>query len=154
MRDAARDHIGDSMTTIPPYALAAAPAASRTRAGFWKRVAGFVLDAISINLLAIPVYFVPYPAVSTVCFIVVWVTYFTLLDGGPNGQTIGRMALEIRVVDIDSGEPIGYARGLIRTLGRLPSELVLFLGYFWMLWDGEKQGWHDKLARSVVVPAN
>jgi uncharacterized RDD family membrane protein YckC len=144
------------MSSAPPYVFTAASSgsASRTRAGFWKRAAGFVLDAIAINLLAIPVYLVPSPAGATLGFIVVWVTYFTLLDGGPNGQTIGRMALGIRVVDIGSGEPIGYTRGLIRTLGRIPSELVLFLGYLWMLWDGEKQGWHDKLASSVVVTAN
>jgi uncharacterized RDD family membrane protein YckC len=143
------------MTTIPPYALAATPAgaASHTRAGFWKRVAAFVLDAIAINLLAIPFTFAG-SAGYMVGFIVVWVTYFTLLDGGPNGQTVGRMALKIRVVDVGTGEGIGYSRGLVRTIGRVPSEIVLFLGYFWMLWDGEKQGWHDKLAGSVVVPVS
>jgi uncharacterized RDD family membrane protein YckC len=87
-------------------------------------------------------------------FVLVWVTYFTLLDGGPNGQTIGRMALAIRVVDVDTGEGIGYNRGLVRTMGRIPSELVLFLGYLWMLWDGDRQGWHDKLAGSFVMPVN
>ena len=144
------------MSTIPSHTFQATPAglASRTRAGFWKRVAGFIIDAISINLLAIPFYLAPYPVVSTLGFVAVWLTYFTLLDGGPNGQTIGRMALGIQVVDIAGHGPIGYTRGFIRTLGRIPSEFVLFLGYFWMLWDGEKQGWHDKLARSVVVPAN
>ena len=143
------------MSTSQPYSFAATPAefTSRARAGFWRRVGGFLIDVIAINLLAIPFYLAPYPAVSTIGFITVWVMYFTLLDGGPNGQTIGRMALGIRVVDIDGGGPIGYARGFIRTLARIPSELVLFLGYLWMLWDTEKQGWHDKLARSVVVPA-
>ena len=29
---------------------------------------------------------------------------------------------------------------------------MCYLGYFWMLWDGEKQTWHDKLATTVVVP--
>jgi uncharacterized RDD family membrane protein YckC len=29
---------------------------------------------------------------------------------------------------------------------------VLYLGYFWMLWDREAQTWHDKLASTVVVP--
>ena len=143
------------MTTIPPYAFATAPAsgATRVRAGFASEGAcsrsrcDRGRPARDTGLL------VPYPAVTALGFIVVWVTYFTLLDGGPNGQTIGRMALGIHVVDIDGGGPIGYGRGFIRTLGRIPSELVLALGYFWMLWDGEKQGWHDKMARSVVVPA-
>jgi uncharacterized RDD family membrane protein YckC len=28
---------------------------------------------------------------------------------------------------------------------------VLFLGFFWIIWDAEKQGWHDKIAGTVVV---
>ena len=32
--------------------------------------------------------------------------------------------------------------------------IPLFLGYFWMLWDREKQTWHDKMAGSVVVDLN
>jgi len=31
---------------------------------------------------------------------------------------------------------------------------VIFLGFFWMLWDKEKQCWHDKLASDVVVPVS
>jgi uncharacterized RDD family membrane protein YckC len=28
---------------------------------------------------------------------------------------------------------------------------VLFLGFFWILWDKDQQGWHDKIAGTVVV---
>ena len=38
--------------------------------------------------------------------------------------------------------------------GRILSTIPLLLGYFWMLWDSEKQTWHDKLAGSVVVPVD
>jgi uncharacterized RDD family membrane protein YckC len=78
--------------------------------------------------------------------------YFTYFEGGPRGQTPGKQALGIRVVSFDTGGPIGYGRGFIRMIGRYLSALVLYLGYFWMLWDGEKQCWHDKLASDVVVP--
>jgi uncharacterized RDD family membrane protein YckC len=33
------------------------------------------------------------------------------------------------------------------------SAVVFLLGYLWMIWDSEKQTWHDKVAGSVVVPA-
>ena len=58
----------------------------------------------------------------------------------------------IRVVDFETGGPIGYLRGFIRYIGRYVSAIVLLLGYLWMLWDREKQTWHDKFAGSVVVP--
>jgi uncharacterized RDD family membrane protein YckC len=45
-----------------------------------------------------------------------------------------------------------YQRGLVRELGRILSAIPFYLGYLWMLWDPEKQTWHDKLVRSVVVP--
>ncbi len=42
----------------------------------------------------------------------------------------------------------------MRQLVKIVSAAVLFLGYFWMLWDKEKQCWHDKAARDVVVPVD
>jgi uncharacterized RDD family membrane protein YckC len=39
-------------------------------------------------------------------------------------------------------------------VGRILSAIVCLLGYFWMLWDKEKQTWHDKFAASVVVPTS
>jgi uncharacterized RDD family membrane protein YckC len=47
--------------------------------------------------------------------------------------------------------PIGYTRGFLRYIGRIISSLPIGLGYFWMLWDPQKQTWHDKIANSVVV---
>jgi uncharacterized RDD family membrane protein YckC len=78
--------------------------------------------------------------------------YFALLEGGPRGQTLGKMALSIRVIDFRTGGPIGYARGFLRYIGKIVSGVVLLLGYLWMLWDKEKQTWHDKIATTVVVP--
>ena len=53
---------------------------------------------------------------------------------------------------LDGGGPIGYTRGFLRYIGRILSTIPFLLGYFWMLWDPQKQTWHDKIANSVVVP--
>jgi uncharacterized RDD family membrane protein YckC len=84
--------------------------------------------------------------------VLVGIAYFIVLIGSPRGQTVGAMALKIRVVSLATGGPIGYARSVIRYVVSIFSGLVVFLGYFWMLWDREKQTWHDKAAGSVVVP--
>lgn len=52
---------------------------------------------------------------------------------------------------IASDALIGYHRAFIRCGWRIVSAIVSLLGYLWMLWDNEKQTWHDKMARSVVV---
>ena len=91
-----------------------------------------------------------YQALSTLMSL----AYFTYFEGGPTGQTLGKKALGIRVYDFREGGPIGYGRGLLRQFGKYLSAIPLFLGYFWMLWDKEKQCWQDKIAGSVVVPAD
>jgi uncharacterized RDD family membrane protein YckC len=43
------------------------------------------------------------------------------------------------------------ARAFARWIGRYVSALIIYIGYLWMLWDKEKQCWHDKFASDVVV---
>ncbi len=80
--------------------------------------------------------------------------YFSLLEGGATGQTLGKKICSIRVVDVTTHQPgIGPGRGCGRYFGRILSSIPLGLGYFWMLWDRNKQTWHDKLASTLVVKA-
>jgi uncharacterized RDD family membrane protein YckC len=60
--------------------------------------------------------------------------------------------MNIRVIDFETGGSIGFSKALIRNIVRIASGVVCLLGYLWMLWDKEKQTWHDKVAASVVVP--
>jgi len=94
------------------------------------------------------------PALESLLQIIIGVTYFAYFEGGPTGQTLGKRALGIRVIDLKRGGPIGYGRAVLRYIGRILSTIVVLLGYFWMIWDPEKQTWHDKIAGSVVVPVD
>jgi uncharacterized RDD family membrane protein YckC len=69
-------------------------------------------------------------------------------------QTLGKRALGIRVIDFQTGGPIGFGRGVVRYIGKFVSGIPLALGFLWMLWDREKQTWHDKIATTVVVPTS
>jgi uncharacterized RDD family membrane protein YckC len=62
------------------------------------------------------------------------------------------MTLGIRVLGLDTGGSIGYGRAFLRWVMSIVSAIVLLIGYLWMLWDREKQCWHDKVANAVVVP--
>jgi uncharacterized RDD family membrane protein YckC len=132
---------------------ASAKGPSGPRAGFWRRFAAALLDSLVLTAISLPFSAID-PAVYYAVGLIAQGTYFTLLEGGPKGQTLGKMALGIRVIDLARGGPLGYGRGFIRWIGRFLSALVILLGYLWMLWDREKQTWHDKLAGSVVVPTS
>jgi len=77
--------------------------------------------------------------------------YFTLFEGGASGQTPGKRALKIRVVDVQDDVSIGYIRALLRFIVSWVSLIVLFIGYLSMLGEPSGQTWHDIAARSLVV---
>lgn len=67
------------------------------------------------------------------------------------GATLGKKLLKIQVVSITSTH-VNFKQALVREVfGKAFSTLFLNLGYLWMLWDKDRQGWHDKLARTYVV---
>lgn len=133
--------------------MPAASGPSGPRAGFWIRFAAGLIDGIMLGVLSVVLQLID-PALGTVLGLVVGIAYYTLLEGGAKGQTVGKMAVGIRVIDLARGGSIGPGRAFIRYVGRIVSTIPLLLGYFWMLWDKEKQTWHDKFAGSVVVPTS
>ena len=70
---------------------------------------------------------------------------------GRTGQTVGKRALGVRVLDARTGTPIGVGRAIGRHFGKIISAIPCGLGYLWMLWDPNKQTWHDKMVGSYVV---
>ena len=125
---------------------------SGARAGFWRRFAGAFIDGIVVGIANGILRETLGTGAGTGVGIVVSAVYFTAFIGAERGQTLGQMALGIRVVGLDTGGSIGYVRALIRWVVSLISAAVFLLGYLWMLWDKEKQCWHDKAANDVVVP--
>jgi uncharacterized RDD family membrane protein YckC len=134
----------------PTYASSSASSVPSARAGFWRRFAASLIDGVVVGIVAeILAYFLG--TVGSGLGFVVGLAYFTYFHG-TSGQTPGDAALAIRVIDLQGGGSIGYGRAFIRWLVSIVSGIVLLIGYLWMLWDGEKQTWHDKAAGSVVVP--
>jgi len=122
------------------------------RSSFGRRVVAYLLDGVILGVVYGIVAVIFSQSVGSGAELVVGALYFTFLDGGPRGQTVGKMALGIRVIDFREGGSIGYGRGVVRWLGLIISAIPCGLGFLWMLWDKEKQCWQDKLANSVVVP--
>ena len=82
--------------------------------------------------------------------LLLFVLNFVVL-AGTGGQTAGMRILGIYIVRVD-GRPFTMKDAALRHLIGYPLSMVsFFLGFLWMLWDPRQQGWHDKLARTIVV---
>ena len=140
------------MSDIPQYEPRA-DGPSGPRASFGRRLVAWITDSVIVGI-AIVVLAEVLGTTGNVLGLALGLAYYTYFEGGATGQTLGKRALGIRVYDFRVGGPIGYGRGLLRYVGKIISGLVCFLGFLWMLWDREKQTWHDKIATTVVVPVS
>lgn len=91
-------------------------------AGFWDAFLGYIV-----------------PFVGTIWF---WRTFL---------GTPGKMVLKLRVVDAETGGRLTIPQAIGRYFAYIPAMVVLFVGLFWIGFDRRKQGWHDKLAGTVVI---
>ncbi len=92
--------------------------------------------------------------IAFLLYIAIPIVYFGYMEGQPSGQTFGKRALGLRVVDFSTAGPITVGRAMVRSLVRSFLSGILLLGYLWMLWDPQEQTWHDKLATTTVVPVS
>lgn len=154
------------MSARAPAATAPPPAGSAPEyVGFWARVGAALLDTIWVTLLIAPLLALVYGA-----------GYFTLehaLSGRSDLRetlityavpavlvvafwrgklaTPGKMLIHAQIVDaVTLGAP-SFGQLLVRYLGYFVSTIPLGLGLLWVAFDPRKQGWHDKLAGTVVV---
>jgi uncharacterized RDD family membrane protein YckC len=131
-------------------------------AGFWIRVWAAVIDTLLYAIIAVPILWATYgPEIFTssnliegpVDFLVSWVfpTIATILFWIYKEATPGKMAVSARIVDARTGGHPSPAQYIGRYFAYYISLIPLGLGFLWVAWDERKQGWHDKLAGTVVV---
>jgi uncharacterized RDD family membrane protein YckC len=129
-------------------------------AGWWIRVGAYLIDTVILVILLLIVVSIGFAIsqalgviVLILGLVVVWLGYWTYLEGGAKGQTIGKRMVGIRVVS-ETGGPAGYgkafARNLVaRVIGVVP--IVGLVDVLWPLWDSRKQCLHDKAGSTLVV---
>jgi uncharacterized RDD family membrane protein YckC len=70
---------------------------------------------------------------------------------GRMGASVGKSAMGLRVVGVETDEPVGVWWSLGRAAGHVLNALPLGLGYLWPLWDRRHQTFADKLVSTVCV---
>ena len=143
--------------------------------GFWRRLWAFCIDQVLLYLVSLILYLIGllalglghvsfggasalgglsgemslFKAIYLGATVITAMAYFTWFHG-IFGQTPGKMLLGLKVIQV-SGDRMTLGAAFLRWVGTLVSGLVLGLGYLWVAFDGRKQGWHDKIAATLVI---
>lgn len=131
-------------------------------AGFWLRVGAAIIDSILILLITVPtliwIYGWKYLDSRSLIygpadFIISWIlpAIGVIIFWTYRQATPGKMAFAVRILDAKTGSPPSTQQNIIRYLGYYVSTIPFGLGIFWVAFDRRKQGWHDKIAGTVVV---
>jgi len=157
-------------------------AALEDHAGFWKRVAAYILDGIilyipqmliekafggdaakaalkqaSLDAVGNPdammaanmhYYSTMWPAMLLI--LVMGVLYFALCESSAWQGTLGKLALGIRVTDLQ-GKRISFPRALGRYFAKILSAIILGIGFLMVAWTQRKQGLHDMICDTLVL---
>jgi len=152
----------------PPYT----PPAVRF-GGFWIRVVAALIDAIAVGVVTGPVSLLigvvigiaghtvamPKPGVDVASLIITgsfstlvnWL-YAALLESSSHQATLGKMALGLKVTDLE-GRRISFVRATGRHFAKILSGMVLFIGFIMVGFTRRKQGLHDMVAGTLVIRA-
>ena len=120
------------------------------KASLWERLAAGFLDVVLVSILAGVAHksllgFLDGPPL----WLLVSLAYFAGMWTW-KGTTVGGIVLCLKVARLD-GRPLTFVVALVRALAAAFSVIVLFLGFLWIAWDADKQGWHDRIAGTVVL---
>jgi uncharacterized RDD family membrane protein YckC len=149
--------LSDSTTSLPQPVVTA---------GFGIRTIAYLLDALILSFCGGAF---PYLVIATynggpsgntgqqattsasgslLISLVYFVFFWSRLGGG---RTLGMRLFRLRVVQEEDMASPGIFTALIRWFGLWLSFACCFLGVIWVAFDSRHQGWHDKIARTLVV---
>ena len=119
--------------------------------GFWPRVLASIIDSVLLVLVLTPFAGVLLGGTSSILINVILPAVAVIVFWIYKSATPGKMIIKAEIVDAATlGKPTtGQLIG--RYCGYYVSTIPLFLGLIWVAFDERKQGWHDKLAGTVVI---
>lgn len=130
--------------------------------GFWARTGAALIDTVILLVLMllalISIYGWEYLESEKLLhgpadFVISWVlpAIAVVIFWIKKQATPGKMLIAARIVDAQTGADMSTRQAIIRYLAYFVSIIPLCLGLIWVAFDPRKQGWHDKIAGTVVV---
>ena len=118
--------------------------------GFWPRVGASIIDSLLSLVLIAPVFWLltgdASSGLANAAAVLAVLAFWYYKQSTP-----GKMVFDAKIVDARTGGKMSAGQMIGRYLGYIVSAIPFGLGFFWVAWDSRKQGWHDKLAGTVVV---
>ena len=130
--------------------------------GFGSRFLASIIDSVLVVMLTLPILYSIYGAeyfetdasfkgssdfiISYILPVLVVILFWIYKSATP-----GKMLVSAKIVDAKTGTQPTPLQCITRYLGYYVSMFALGLGFLWILWDDKKQGWHDKMAGTVVI---
>lgn len=147
--------------------------AAETYAGFWKRFAAAIIDGIVTGIgglvVAGPIIALmilsatsargepdmealgdALDGVANLLGLLLGWIYSAAMESSPLQATLGKMALQIKVTDLD-GARVSFGKATGRHFAKFVSALLLFAGFVMAAFTAKKQGLHDLMAGCLVV---
>lgn len=150
-------------------------------AGFWLRFVAYLIDGIIIgifqSLIVVPVlamFGISFAAMQNTSNMseeeaigmaigmassigalalvagLIGIVYYTIMEASKYQGTLGKMALGLKVTDLE-GKPLDLGKAFLRNLGKIISQMILFIGYIMAGLTEKKQALHDMIAGALVV---
>ena len=135
------------MPGYTPFGTMGSAAVQGRLIGFGPRFLAWLIDYVVVVVIGVVLNVAHLSGLDTLVNLAYFIYFWST-----TGQTLGMMAMRIRVARVD-GQPLTVSTGILRVIGYIISAIPLGLGLWWVIWDPQKQGWHDKIASTVVVPA-
>ena len=140
-------------TTPEQAGVASAPPAAPgisldldNRAGFWIRMVALLLDLILVGIVCSIL------RIPTHDGLLLVLAAYGAVMWKLRGTTIGGIVCGLRLARLD-GRAIDWPTAVTRALASFLSFFVVGLGFIWVVFDPERQSWHDKIAGTVIVHA-
>ena len=138
------------------------PIADVKLGGYIPRLFAYFIDVVVIAtwlivwVIALPADLPPRTGNDGLFFAILLIAALGVLGYYPfcwshGGQTIGLRSCGLRVVRDPDAARIGWKSAILRLLGFPVNSFFLYLGWIWIFVDPRRRGWHDLLARTVVV---
>jgi len=136
---------GATAATPPPgpARVSAAVAPTLPKADFIVRMGALLIDVILVSVLLHAIH-----AGHDAQLLVIAI--YGAIMWKVKGTTIGGIVFGLQVVRAD-GRPVDWSTAIVRALSCFLSLVVVGLGFIWIAFDDQRQGWHDKIAGTVVV---
>ena len=137
---------------LPPVAPPVMPAATLPRAGFWIRLAALLLDVIIVAMICslLSGFLSGGSHLRVKADLLPALAIYGAIMWQLRGSTVGGIVCGLKVVRLDD-RPIDWGTAIVRALSCFLSLFVLGFGFLWVVFDDQRQAWHDKIAGTTVV---